>query len=106
MYFNTTSFNAVTIFSVLKQQETHTRGLYHRRTNKQETGNACSMGMVEIRCTVGLKYHATAAPHESVRKKIGPVIIQSCPFLYHVKILLGDFNAELERGYFQTDNWD
>jgi hypothetical protein len=23
---------------------------------------------------------------------------------YHMKILVGDFNAKLERGYFQTDN--
>jgi len=44
MYFNTTSSNAVTIFSVLKQQEAHTCGLYHRRRNKQETGNALQYG--------------------------------------------------------------
>jgi len=25
---------------------------------------------------------------------------------YHVKILLGDFNAKLIKGYFQTDNWE
>jgi hypothetical protein len=25
---------------------------------------------------------------------------------YHMKILLGDFNAKRERGYFQTDNWE
>jgi hypothetical protein len=37
-----------------------------------------SMGMEEIRCTVGLMYHATAAPHVSVREKIGPVIVHSC----------------------------
>jgi hypothetical protein len=26
--------------------------------------------------------------------------------MYHIKILVGDFNAKLGRGYFQTDNWE